>query len=622
VIVHFDEHNAMAWSTATDRQSNQTSGTWLSAPPRRRKETTGNQPRARTEHSFLSWDGSELFYRQWPAREPARDGVILIHRGHEHSGRLQDLVDELRLPDCAIFAWDARGHGRSPGVRGDAPSFGALVRDLDCFARHIAATHGIPIKRLALVASSLGAVIASAWVHDYAPPLRGLVLAAPAFRVKLYVPFAIPLLRLRSRRAGRSFLRSYVRGRWLTHDDDAARAYDDDPLISPNISVDVLLGLHDAATRIVADAGAIRLPILVLTAGSDRVVRAAPQRRFVERLSSPLKEQTVYPGLRHGIFHERHRALPIDETRAFLRRALAAERAAPSLREADKAGYTKAEFDRLAAPLPLLCAKRLQFAAIRAVMQSVGRLSKGVRIGWRHGFDSGPSLDYVYENRARGWTPLGRLLDRLYLDTIGWSTIRRRKAHLEELLEATIRQQFADCPVHIVDIAAGPGRYLLDTMRKLGPQTISAELRDRDPHGLAAGRDLARGMGIADARFVEGDAFDPQSIAGIAPRPDIVVVSGLYELFNDNAMILRSLRALAAVVKDGGFLLYTNQPWHPQIELIARVLTNREGKPWLMRRRTQAEIDELVASAGFTKQEMRVDEHGIFTVSLARRGDA
>ena len=421
--------------------------------------------------------------------------------------------------------------------------------------------------------------------------------------------------------AGR-FCAGYVRGRWLTRDDAAARAYDDDPLVSPDIAVDLLLGLYDAATRLLADAGAIRTRTLVLTAGSDWVVRAGPQRRFVERLSSPVKEQIVYPGLRHGIFQERQRALPIEETRAFLERAFAGEPSAPALREADKSGYTKAEFDRLSAPLPLLSAKRLQFTAIGAIMQSIGRLSKGVRIGWRHGFDSGPSLDYVYENRARGWTPLGRLLDRLYLDTVGWATIRRRKVHLEELLEATIRQRFPDRPVHIVDIAAGPGRYLLDTIRKLGSQTIGAELRDRDPHGLTAGRDLARRMGIESVRYVEGDAFDPQSIAAIAPRPDIVVVSGLYELFSDNDMILRSLRALAAVMKEDGFLLYTNQPWHPQIELIARVLTNREGKPWLMRRRTQAEIDELVAGAGFVKQEMRVDEHGIFTVSLARRSDA
>jgi SAM-dependent methyltransferase len=361
------------------------------------------------------------------------------------------------------------------------------------------------------------------------------------------------------------------------------------------------------------------VPTLLLTAGSDWVVRAGPQRRFLERLSSPVKEQIVYPGLRHGLFAERRRALPIEETRAFLQRAFADEHGAPSLRDADKSGYTKSEFDRLSAPLPLLSAKRLQFAAIRAVMRSIGRLSRGVRTGWRHGFDSGPSLDYVYENRARGWSPLGCLLDRLYLDTIGWATIRRRKVHLEDLLEATIKREFADRPVHIVDIAAGPGRYLLDTIRKLGAQTISVELRDRDPHGLAAGRELAGRMGIGSVRYVEGDAFDPQSLGCINPRPDIVVVSGLYELFDDNETILRSLRALAAVVKEGGFLLYTNQPWHPQIELIARVLTNREGEPWLMRRRTQAEIDELVAVAGFAKQEMRVDEHGIFTVSLARK---
>jgi len=606
--------------SAADRTADRGSK-WLMAPLGRSVQAGGGS-RISTENCFPSWDGVELFYRQWPAGAPARNAIVLVHRGHEHSGRLQDLVEQLNLPECAIFAWDARGHGRSPGVRGDAPSFGALVRDLDCFARHIADAHGIPIQQTALVACSLGAVIVSAWVHDYAPPLRALVLAAPAFRVKLYVPFAIPLLRLRSRLRGKSFLRSYVRGRWLTHDEAAAHAYDDDPLVSPDIAVDVLLGLHDTATRLVADAGAIRVPTLVLTGGSDWVVRARPQRQFVERLSSPVKEQIVYPGLRHSLFQERTRVLPIEETRAFLQRAFADECGAPPLRDADKTGYTKAEFDRLSAPLPPLSTKRLQFAAIRGVMQSIGRLSEGVRIGWRHGFDSGPTLDYVYENRARGWTPVGRLLDRLYLDTIGWATIRRRKIHLEQLLEATIIKHFHDRPVHIVDIAAGPGRYLLDTIRKLGAQTISAELRDRDPHGLAAGRELARRMGIERVRYVEGDAFDPQSIAGMTPRPDIVVVSGLYELFSDNDLILRSLRALAAAMTDGGFLLYTNQPWHPQIELIARVLTNREGKPWLMRRRTQAEIDELVAGAGFAKQEMRVDEHGIFTVSLARRREA
>jgi hypothetical protein len=38
-----------------------------------------------------------------------------------------------------------------------------------------------------------------------------------------------------------------------------------------------------------------------------------------------------------------------------------------------------------------------------------------------------------------------------------------------------------------------------------------------------------------------------------------------------------------------------------------------------MRRRTQREMDHLVAVAGFEKVDMLVDEWGIFTVSLAKR---
>src|SRR5260370_27637861 len=84
-------------------------------------------------------------------------------------------------------------------------------------------------------------------------------------------------------------------------------------------------------------------------------------------------------------------------------------------------------------------------------------------------------------------------------------------------------------------------------------------------------------------------------------------------------MVFRSLQGLAGALEDDGYLIYTNQPWHPQLEMIARVLTNRDGKPWVMRCRPQAEMDELVRNAGFEKLEMLIDADGIFTVSLARK---
>jgi hypothetical protein len=38
-----------------------------------------------------------------------------------------------------------------------------------------------------------------------------------------------------------------------------------------------------------------------------------------------------------------------------------------------------------------------------------------------------------------------------------------------------------------------------------------------------------------------------------------------------------------------------------------------------MRRRTQAEMDELVHLAGFDKVSQQIDPWGLFTVSIARR---
>lgn len=128
------------------------------------------------EREFVSFDGVPLFYRHWPLHDAVATGtpraVVLLHRGHEHSGRVMHLAEELDMPDAQFFAWDARGNGRSPGVRGDAPGFEALVRDLDSFIAHLRATHGIAVQDIVVIAQSVGAVVAATWVHDYAPPLR------------------------------------------------------------------------------------------------------------------------------------------------------------------------------------------------------------------------------------------------------------------------------------------------------------------------------------------------------------------------------------------------------------------------------------------------------------------
>jgi alpha-beta hydrolase superfamily lysophospholipase/ubiquinone/menaquinone biosynthesis C-methylase UbiE len=570
------------------------------------------------EGNFRSFDGTMLFYRSWKQTTAVNRALIVIHRGHEHSGRVGNLVEELDLQDVWVFSWDCRGHGLSPGERGYADSYSDLVKDLDAFAKFISVQHGIPVENMVILGNSVGAVTASTWVHDYAPHIRGLVLAAPAFRIRLYVPLAIPLLRFLLRIRGKAFISSYVKSRMLTHDPKQSRKYDEDELITRNIAVNILLGLHDTSTRILADAGAITTPTLILSAGSDWVVKNNAQQQFFEALTSPVKEMHLYPKFFHAVLYEKDRAQPIARARQFIEKAFEQPVETAFLIDQDQQGYTREEYDRLRQPAPLFTA--IRFNLQKWLMKTLGSLSAGVRLGWQTGFDSGKSLDYVYENRPRGTAFIGRMLDRQYLNSIGWQGIRERRANLDASLRWAIEAvDAAGLNVRIVDIAAGPGRYVLEVIKDLPADKISVLLRDRDPGNLETGAELARTMKLENVAFESADAFDRENLLSIMPAPSIVIVSGLYELFPDNRPVLGSLEGMAGVLQDGGYLIYTNQPWHPQIEMIARTLINRDGDPWIMRRRTQAEMDELVRSVGLTKVETRVDTHGIFTVSIAQK---
>ena len=575
-----------------------------------------------TESSFQASDGQTIFYRYW---KPAEDGnlsdgknaVMLFHRGHEHSGRWQDFVDTSRLDDVWFFAWDARGHGRTEGTRGAAESFARMVRDADEFAAHLCQMFEVQLENVAVVGQSVGAVVAAAWIHDYVPPVRAMVLATPALRIKLYVPFAIPGLRLLNKIKPGTFIKSYVKPGMLTHDKIQAKSYASDPLVSPQIATNILLDLHDTSTRLIEDAAAIHIPTMMFVSGKDYVVRRDVQEKFFDRLSSADKTLEVLDGFYHSTFWELDREPAIRKAAHFLRAKF--DDATDRIDSEALAAGSFAKYQSLQKPASFV--RSIYFGVQRLAMTTLGRLSKGVQIGWRDGFDSGQSLDHVYQNQSHGITPAGRLLDRGYLDSIGWKGIRQRKVHMEKLLDEAIEKSLQQKDqITILDIAAGPGRYVLETLKRHPGRNINAVLCDRDPGGIAEGRQIAKQLGLEDrVSFVQSDAFDPDRIAQAVNGQtiDIAIVSGLYELFPENDLIRRSLGGVASVLSSTGQLLYTDQPWHPQQEMIARVLPNRDGDPWVMRCRSQAEMDALVREAGLIRKRLLIDRWGIFSVALA-----
>ena len=481
---------------------------------------------------------------------------------------------------------------------------------MEAFYRHLIVEYKIEEEKTVVLAHSVAAVVAGLWVLDYGPRLAGLILGTPALKVKLYVPFAREGLTVLSSLGVMSDVQSYVRGSALTHDKEQAQAYDNDPLISKNIATRVLLDLYKGAERLLEQAEDIVTPTQVLVARADWVIKNGPIRTLHQRLSGP-KEIRVYQDFFHAIFHEKDRHLVDADVRRFMRECWSRKAETP----ADLGKPSQARYQWLKAGPPRISLANVFWKVSRLSMSTAGRLSKGMRIGYKSGFSSGQMLDYVYQNKPRGWTPFGKLIDYFYLNSIGWVCIRQRRKHLQSLLKDALRSSDAK---KVADIAGGPARYMLEVLQDYPDPKLRAVVRDRDEDGLEEGRKLASQQDESRITYQSGDAFDSSEVAGLGPL-DVAVVSGLYELFPDNGPVAQSLAGLAEAIKPGGYLIYTNQPYHPTLELIAETLQHAGGQRWVMRCRSTAEMDALVREAGFEKCRSLIDRHGIFSVSLARR---
>ena len=99
----------------------------------------------------------------------------------------------------------------------------------------------------------------------------------------------------------------------------------------------------------------------------------------------------------------------------------------------------------------------------------------------------------------------------------------------------------------------------------------------------------------------------------------MVVASGLYEILLDEDAIRASLRGIGALLPPGGLLVLTGQPHHPQLRLIANLLTHRDGTPWRMQLRSTSTLESWCRDAGFVDLQTHGDSQGMFTITIGRK---
>ena len=557
---------------------------------------------------FKSHEGEELFFYEWNYK-PNQKTLIVIHRGHEYGERLQEFATHPLFASYNIFAFDMRGHGHTKAAV--SPAFMDSVRDLDTFAKFLGQRYGVREEDIFVVANSIGGVIVSAWAHDFSPCIAGMALLAPAFEINLIVPFAKQAIELMLKVNPKLIVKSYVKSKMLTRDPEQQRAYDTDRFITRSINGKLLIDLANAGKRLVEDAAAITTPTLVLSAEKDFVVINRQQKQFYVNLSSETKEFITLEGFHHGILFEQGREEVYKILQRFIQKAFSTPLPTPTLAP-DL--FTQKEFETMQYEL-IPNGERWCYRFEKWALGKFGHLSEGMTVGLTHGFDSGASMDYIYKNTPQGKWGVGRWMDKSYLNAIGWRGVRIRKGHLLQQVEKAIQAlQVQGKKVKILDIAGGVGNYLFD-IKERHPE-VEIVINEFLPANIQKGEQIIKERGYQHIRFTNYSCFEADTYRKLNYTPNITIISGIFELFGDNALATEAIKGVVAI-SDNGYIVYTGQPWHPQLKTIAFVLKSHQEKDWVMRRRSQRELDGLFALQGVKKESMLIDDFGIFTVSLA-----
>ncbi len=254
-------------------------------------------------------DGQRLYVRDWP-NASAHNAVLIVHGLGEHSGRYETLAKWFVSHGYAVRSYDQRGHGRSPGPRAALRRRDDLLSDLATVYERYAEELG---KQPVLLGHSMGGLVALRTVLDGRIEPPRLVLSSPALRA-FEAPWLKRLAAILARVAPNLPLRNGLPLDGLSHDEKVIEAYRNDPLCTRWVTPRMADFIFRAGASSIADAWRLRVPTLLLAAGSDRLADPSGSRDFANGAwATKLLTSRFFDTLYHELFNEtetgRHQVL-------------------------------------------------------------------------------------------------------------------------------------------------------------------------------------------------------------------------------------------------------------------------------------------------------------------------
>lgn len=264
-----------------------------------------------TDNRFTVRDGTELYVHSQLPDTP--DGIVLfVHGLGEHIGRYDKLFQYFFDRGLGCVGFDQRGHGKSDGKRGHAPSYEHLLDDIqEILDKVIQSYSEIPIL---LFGHSMGGNLSLNFLIRRQPEnIRTAIIASPWLELSVKPSSFKILLAAIMHRLVPAFSNSNgLDPEGLSSDPEVARRYKDDPLVHDKISAGLFTEMYRAGRYALEHAGELTTRILLLHGGDDPITSPEASEKLAKKNPEMIRFK-LFPGMRHETHNEKDKELVMEE---------------------------------------------------------------------------------------------------------------------------------------------------------------------------------------------------------------------------------------------------------------------------------------------------------------------
>jgi alpha-beta hydrolase superfamily lysophospholipase len=269
------------------------------------------------EGTFTGYDDLSLYYQAWlPVKGAARAVLINLHGLGDHSSLYPSIAAHFPVRGIAIYAYDMRGNGRSPGQRAYLRHWGEYRGDLHAFVDKVREWEGrLPIF---LLGNSLGGLVVLDFGLHHPEGLAGIIAAAPPLGEVGVPSYLMALGRIMSRIWPRFSLEVGMDLSGLARDPAVIRNVLADPLFHRRGTARLSTEVIRAIARVQSRADELSVPLLMLHGSADRMVQPEGSRDFFRKVGSADREFQEYPGAYHALFADVNQAEVLEDVERWL----------------------------------------------------------------------------------------------------------------------------------------------------------------------------------------------------------------------------------------------------------------------------------------------------------------